>query len=94
MVLSGADIIDLDWMVDMGAAGAKFGEQVSFCGNFDPVVVMLDGTPEQVYQATSNSLQAGGVRSFSAAGCEIPQNTPHANLYAQNRALLEYGKLL
>jgi uroporphyrinogen-III decarboxylase len=81
-------------MVDMGAAGTQFGDQVSFCGNFDPVAVMLDGTPEQVYQATINSLQAGGVRSFSAAGCEVPLNTPHANLFAQNRALLEFGILL
>ena len=45
MVQSGADIIDLDWMVDMEAAAAQFGDRVSFCGNFDPVAVMLQGTP-------------------------------------------------
>ena len=91
MVESGADIIDLDWMVDMGAAGSRFGDQVSFCGNFDPVAVMLQGTPDDVYQATLECLSAGGPRSFSGAGCEIPDGTPHENLHAQTRALREVG---
>ncbi|MFN2224280.1 MAG: uroporphyrinogen decarboxylase family protein, partial [Candidatus Promineifilaceae bacterium] len=91
MVESGADIVDLDWMVDMGGAAAKYGRQVSFCGNFDPVVVMLQGTPEQVYAATRACMAAGGPRSFSAAGCEIPDGTPATNLLAQNRALRALG---
>ncbi len=91
MITSGADIIDLDWMVDMVAASERFGDQVSFCGNFDPVAVMLQGTPEIVYEATRSCILSGGNRSFSAAGCEIPDGTPHANLHAQRRALLDIG---
>jgi uroporphyrinogen decarboxylase len=87
MVESGADIIDLDWMVNFGQAAAQFGEQVSFCGNFNPVAVMLQGSPEQVYQATVKCLLEGGERCLSAAGCEIPDGTPEANLQAQRRAL-------
>jgi MtaA/CmuA family methyltransferase len=87
MVQSGADIIDLDWMVDMGTAAAAYGDQVSFCGNFDPVAVMLQGTPEQVYAATQACMTAGDRRSFSAGGCEIPDGTPEANLLAQKQAL-------
>ncbi len=87
MVQSGADIIDLDWMVDMGEAAESYGDKVSFCGNFDPVAVMLQETPEQVYAATQNCMNQGGPRSFSAAGCEIPDGTPHANLHAQSKAL-------
>ncbi len=41
MVETGADIIDLDYMVDMEAAVANYGDRVSFCGNFDPSSVML-----------------------------------------------------
>ncbi len=92
MVNSGADIIDLDWMVDMGLAAEQVGDQVSFNGNFDPVAVMLQGTPDDVCQATIKALQQGGVRSFSAAGCEIPDGTPAENLQAQSRALQEYAK--
>lgn len=87
MVQSGADIIDLDYMVDMAAAAAKYGDRVSFCGNFDPVSVMLQGTPDEVYAAAQHCMAIGGPRSFSAAGCEIPMHTPPANLHAQTRAL-------
>ena len=90
MVTSGADMIDLDWMVDMGFASQQFGDQVSFCGNFDPVAVLLQGSPEVVYQATMTALQQGGAGSFSAAGCEVPTGTPGENLQAQAQALREY----
>ena len=46
MAQSGADIIDVDWMVDMGQAAAIFGDRAAVCGNQDPVAVMLNGTPE------------------------------------------------
>lgn len=94
MVESGADFIDLDWMVDMRAAGAKFGDQVSFCGNFDPIAVMLQGGPEDVYRATLDCMHAEELRSFSAAGCEIPDGTPHDNLRAQVQALRDFGASL
>ncbi len=87
MVASGADIIDLDWMVDLSAAAERFGEHVSFLGNIDPVAVMLQASPEQVYQATRRCTQVGGTRSIGGAGCEIPDGTPHANLAAQAQAL-------
>jgi uroporphyrinogen decarboxylase len=90
MVESGADIIDLDWMVDMRKAADQFADRVAFCGNFDPVTVMLQGDPELVYQATQQSLKEGGVNSFSAAGCEIPDGTPYENLQAQSRAIKEF----
>ncbi|KAA3657340.1 MAG: hypothetical protein DWQ10_13525 [Calditrichaeota bacterium] len=87
MIKTGADIIDLDWMVDMHATCERYGDSVAFCGNFDPVKVMLRGTPEEVYAATEQSIYMPGNRTFSAAGCEIPDKTPHHNLFAQTRAL-------
>ncbi len=91
MVDSGADIIDLDHMVDMASAAAKHGDKVSFCGNFDPVTVMLQGTPEAVYAASTHCMEIGGPRAFSAGGCEIPMWTPDENLHAQDRALADWG---
>ena len=87
MPASGADIIDLDWMVDIRQAAEIFGERVALCGNFDPVAVMLQGTEAQVEAAVRDCLEHGGRRYFSAAGCEIPEGTPHANLRAQAKAL-------
>ena len=91
MVQSGADIIDLDWMVNMKTAADQFGDQVAFCGNFDPVSIMLRGKPDDVYKATQKCMSDGGLNSFSAAGCEIPDKTPHENLKAQHQALIEMG---
>lgn len=91
MAASGADIIDIDWIVDLKKAAAAFGEK-AVCGNFDPVAVMLRGTPDQVYRATLAGLEQGGERLFSAAGCEIPDGTPAENLHAQRRALLDFAR--
>ena len=90
MAFSGADIIDIDWMVDMESAARAFG-QTAICGNFDPVAVMLQGTPADVYAAAQNCMRQGGPRAISAAGCEIPDGTPHDNLRAQARALRDFG---
>jgi uroporphyrinogen decarboxylase len=89
MVESGAEIIDLDWMVDLQSAADRFGDRISFWGNFDPVAVMLQGTPEDVYRATQECMRIGGPRSISGAGCEVPIGTPRENLHAQLRALRE-----
>jgi MtaA/CmuA family methyltransferase len=88
---SGADIVDLDWMVDMRKAAEILGEYPVTCGNFDPVAIMLQATPERVRDATLDCLQWGGPRCISAAGCEIPAGTPPQNLLAQARALCEFG---
>jgi MtaA/CmuA family methyltransferase len=91
MLSSDADIIDLDWMVDFHQAGQRYGRQVSLCGNFDPVAIALQGEAQQVYDATLDCILAGGPRSFSGAGCEIPDGTPNENLRAQARALCHLG---
>jgi MtaA/CmuA family methyltransferase len=89
MVESGADIIDIDWMVDMGKAATVFGDRAVVCGNQDPTAVMLQGTPDQVRSAVRDCMDRGGSRCLSAAGCEIPDNTPHENLHAQTAILTE-----
>lgn len=88
---SGADIIDVDWMVDIDQATVAFEGKAALLGNFDPVAIMLQGTPEDVYDVVTDCLKRGGRRSLSGAGCEIPDATPHENLYAQTRALRDYG---
>lgn len=88
---SGAAIVDVDWMVDIDKAATAFKGKTALLGNFDPVAIMLQGTPEDVYDAVTDCLKRGGNRSISGAGCEIPDGTPHENLYAQARALRDYG---
>jgi uroporphyrinogen decarboxylase len=90
MARSGADIVDLDWMVDLANAAEAFGSDgPAPCGNFDPASVMLQGTPGDVERAVRACAAAGGPRHFSAAGCEVPDRSPDANLLAHARALRE-----
>jgi MtaA/CmuA family methyltransferase len=77
---SGADMIDVDWMVDFKKAVDIFGEKVSACGNFDPVKIMLNGKPSQVDEAVKWCVDAGRENTFIASGCEIPRNTPYENM--------------
>lgn len=90
---SGAQIIDVDWMVDMAHAAAVIGDRAALCGNFDPVAVMLRGKPYQVEQATLDCVRRGGPRCISMAGCEIPDGTPTENLLAQAAALERTGSI-
>jgi MtaA/CmuA family methyltransferase len=88
MARSGAAIVDLDWMVDLEQAALVFGAGgPAPCGNFDPVSVMLQGTPDAVATAVRACAAAGGPRHLSAAGCEVPDGTPDANLLAHSRTL-------
>ncbi|MBN1349268.1 uroporphyrinogen decarboxylase family protein [candidate division KSB1 bacterium] len=87
---TGADIIDIDWMVNMAQATRIFGAGPAVCGNFDPVAIMLRGTPTDVQDAVKACLRAGGNRCIIAAGCEIPDKTPSENLAAQTEALLKF----
>jgi MtaA/CmuA family methyltransferase len=92
MAKSGAAIVDLDWMVDLRRAAETFGSLgPAPCGNFDPVAVMLQGAPEEVAQAVRTCSAQGGPRHISAAGCEVPDRTPEANLLAHARTLRELG---
>jgi MtaA/CmuA family methyltransferase len=86
---SGADIIDIDWMVDIRRAARIFGNGPALVGNFDPVAIMLNGTKMQVEAATRFCLENGGPKYFSAAGCEIPEGTPRENLLEQQRVLFD-----
>jgi len=91
MLASGADFIDIDWMVNYAKAAETFGECASPVGNFDPVSVMYRGSEQMIEEAALHCLKVGGSRSFSAAGCEIPDGTPPRNLRIHARVLRESG---
>jgi uroporphyrinogen decarboxylase len=88
MPLTGADIIDVDWMVDFGRAVEAFGI-ISACGNFDPVSVVLQGNAGSVKEAVRSCISRASNNTFIAAGCEIPRDTPYENMAAISEALEE-----
>lgn len=90
MAESGADIIDIDHLVDLKTAVEKIGDKALVCGNFDPVSVLLEGDVEMVKQSVRSCLKIGKDQLIISAGCEVPKFTPQENLKAVAEALEEY----
>jgi MtaA/CmuA family methyltransferase len=84
---TGADIVDVDWMVDFKEAVQQFGGGIAACGNFDPVDILLQGNPEKVENAVKGCLAVSRSNTFIMAGCEVPIETPADNLKAVAQAL-------
>ncbi len=84
----GANILNLDSLVDLVEVKRMMGDRVCIKGNLDPVGVMLNGTPETVMAAARRCLldAASGGRFILSPGCEVPRNTPPENLEALVRA--------
>ena len=78
----GADIIDLDHMVDMAAARRVLGGRVVLAGNIDPILVRRSREPQEIHEAMLRTYEAVGNPYMVTAGCEIPSGTPPENLRA------------
>ena len=88
---TGADILDIDHMVDMARAAELMRGKGCVCGNFNPVSVALFGTPEDVRRASIHCANLAD-NTIVAAGCEIPLDTNPANLLAVHEALCEIAR--
>jgi MtaA/CmuA family methyltransferase len=77
----GADIVDLDYPVDVADARARMPGQVVL-GNVEPVGVMRNGTPALVTATLEACHAAAGPRYIVGAGCELPRDTSEANVRA------------
>lgn len=82
MAKSGADVIDVDWMVPLEKARQLVGPDIVLAGNFDPSAVLLQGTPQDVAEAARRCIRAGGEKFFLMPGCEVPPGTPQQNIRA------------
>jgi MtaA/CmuA family methyltransferase len=82
LVQTGADIIDLDWMVPIEKAADLLQANQIICGNFDPVNILLEGTPEDVFEAAVECIRKGKGRLILSPGCEVPVDTPIENVAA------------
>ena len=81
-----ADIIDLDYFVDMDRARAAMQPGQVLLGNIDPVAVLCHGTPDQITAALAECHRAVGPAWIVGAGCEVPRETPPENM----RTLCDY----
>jgi MtaA/CmuA family methyltransferase len=78
----GCDIVDLDSVAPITEARQKMGAQAVLLGNLNPVKVLRNGDPAGVTEAIANCHRDAGARFIVGAGCEVPRDTPPANLQA------------
>jgi uroporphyrinogen decarboxylase len=93
MVETGTRFLEVDAPVDLQAIGERYGKSVGVRGNISPTL-LLNGQPHQVEESCHKSIEAatklGGF--ILGSGCELPKNTPHANLVTMVRSADKYGK--
>ena len=78
---SGADVVSVDWTVELGAARAALGDDVAIQGNLDPA--LLYGTPAEVRTRTRQVIEAAGDRGHILnLGHGVDRNTPVENVAA------------
>lgn len=77
MAAVGADLYNVDHLVDLGAARRAYGERgLCYKGNLDPVADMLQATPQRCLARCLQCLDtARGTPYMLSAGCEIPADT-------------------
>ena len=83
----GYDITDVDVMVPMAVARAQMPDQV-ILGNVATVEVLQRGSVQDVLAAVNKCHEDAGERYIIGAGCEVPRDTPVANMFA----LREYAQ--
>jgi MtaA/CmuA family methyltransferase len=81
------EIVDLDYLSPLAEGRQAMGPRQVLLGNLNPVLVLLHGSPEGVTAAIAECHRQAGPRFIVGAGCEVPRQTPHANLHA----LCAYG---
>ncbi|MGB2622759.1 MAG: uroporphyrinogen decarboxylase family protein, partial [Candidatus Acidiferrum sp.] len=75
---SGAQVLSVDWRVDLRALRETLGPRIALQGNVDPAVLL--GPPEQIRRATQDAVSAlGGAGHILNLGHGILQQTPVAN---------------
>lgn len=86
---TGADMLDIDAVVDPCEAARAAEGQIVFRGNLNPAETLFGGSPELVEEKCRQLLttvQSGGCARFIlSSGCDIPTGTPEENIEAMVR---------
>jgi uroporphyrinogen decarboxylase len=95
---SGADVLGLDWTVNLGAARARVGDRVALQGNLDPNVLFAG--PEQIRKEVARTLKSFGPAQVADGdrgahifnlGHGISQFTPPENVSVLVDAVHEFS---
>ena len=94
MVRSGASAIHVGNRADMVEVLKSCPSDLPVMGNIDPVGVMQQASPEQVYAVVSELLEKTACYDnyILSSGCDVPPHTPIDNIKAFYRALADFNE--
>jgi len=81
----GCDHVDLESRTLLAEAREEMGAEQVLLGGLDPVRDLRYGTPQSVHSAVAECHHQAGPRYIVGAGCEVPRDTPAANVHAMVR---------
>ena len=90
----GAKFFSVDSMVDLEEMLEKCEHKMVMVGNINPAEVMVQGTPEEVYDTTMHILELGkanGGGAIPCTGCELPAISPLENIQSMARAAEDFA---
>ena len=87
----GCEIVDVDYPVSVEQARREMGPEQILLGNIDPVRTLRNGTPEGIAAAVAECHAQAGPRYIVGAGCEVPRDTPEANVLALTTYARRHG---
>lgn len=79
----GADVLEVDSLVDLSATYKKTGRKICLEGNIHPTALLLQGTRTDVYAEALGCIEKScGKNLVLSSGCEVPRYTPEENIKA------------
>ena len=87
---TGIDILSADHAIDLAEARRIVGDRIALMGNVHPIDVLWNGDPAMVKQESLRCIEAAGKdgKFILSGGCEVPRDTPVANI----KAMMDAGK--
>ena len=89
MAETGADVLEIDSIVNLAEAYETTGRKICLEGNIDPVRLLLQGSRDDVHKESIRCIEAScGKNLILSSGCEVPRYTPGGNIMAMVEAAL------
>jgi len=82
LAATGVDMLEIDQKMDLAWCRETLGDELCLIGNLDPVQVVMNGTSDEVEQASRACIRAAGSRGafVLGTGCFVPWDSPVGNL--------------
>lgn len=93
---TGADVLSVDYKVDLSRVKEVLGGKISFAGNMNPVGIMQNASTEEVTAACRQCITKAGPAPgyILMPGCDIPPGVPLENIQAMVKTAREYSTFL